>query len=117
MHEFGLTEAIAATVLERAGGRPVARVRVRMSALLRAEEDSMRQSFEMLGTGNGLQGAVLELETIPAVGRCGMCDRQVEIADRLDPCPECGEHAVGVSESEEMILEEIEYRPEHGGGG
>lgn len=117
MHEFGLTEAIAQTALARADGRSVARVTVRISALLRAETDSMEQAFQMVAAGTCLDGAVLELNIIPGRGTCGMCGSVVEVNDRLDPCPNCGEFSVGGTNDEEMILESVEYRtPAEKGG-
>lgn len=109
MHEFGLVEGIVHAAQARANGRPVERVKVRVSALLRAVDESMEQSFEILTTGTEIDGARLEIVTIPGRGKCSACGEDVEISEPWDPCPSCDEQAVRPTNAEEMILEEIEY--------
>lgn len=96
---------------ERARGRPVARIKVRVSALLRAEPESMSQAFSMIGTGTEFDGAELELVTIPGQGVCAACGEEMEVLEPWQPCSACGLMSVEVTNADEMILEEVEYRP------
>lgn len=116
MHEFGLCEAIVQTAQQRAEGRPVARIRVRVSALLRAEDDSMQQAFSMVRTGTELNDATLDLVEVPGLGTCNECGAETQMENAWDPCPTCGEHALSATNADEMILEEVEYHALAGEG-
>ena len=111
MHEWGLAESIAAAVRDKAGNRPVARVRVRVGALLRADEDALQQAYSMLNAGTDLDNTKLELVLVPGQGVCHACGADVEVVDPWTVCSGCGGAHVHAADGEEMILELIEYRP------
>lgn len=65
MHEFGYSEAILQAVEERAEGRRVSRLTVRIGALHAVTEPALAQSFEMVAAGTVADGAVIDLVTVP----------------------------------------------------
>ncbi|MCW2885939.1 MAG: hydrogenase expression/synthesis, HypA [Streptosporangiaceae bacterium] len=65
MHEFGLCEAILDAVENRAHGRRVTQVRVRIGAQHAVAEPALAQSFEMVAAGSVADGAAIELVTVP----------------------------------------------------
>ena len=111
MHEVGLVEGILETVRQRAGDRPVARVRVRIGTLHRASQGPMEQAFEMVGAGTNLEDAQLELIQMPVRSTCSSCSSIEESADRVAVCAACGGVALTHEGGDELILESIEYRP------
>jgi hydrogenase nickel incorporation protein HypA/HybF len=114
MHEWGLAESIADAARSKAGERPVARVRVRIGALLRADEDALQQAFTMMNTGTDLDGTKLDLVFVPGHGVCHDCGADVEVVDPWTVCTSCRGGHVHAPDGEEMILELIEYRPDIG---
>lgn len=110
MHEFGLVEGIVEAVCERAGDRPVGRVRVRIGTLHRATDGPMEQAFEMVTAGTPLEGATLELIQIPVTSTCQACGRVETNAEKTMICPTCGASGLDHAGGDELILESIEYR-------
>jgi hydrogenase nickel incorporation protein HypA/HybF len=110
MHEVGLVEGIVETVRQRAGDRPVARVRVRIGTLHHAPDGPMEQAFEMVVAGTELEGATLELIQLPVTSTCQACGQATTGPDRDLSCPACGSIAMAYSGGDELILESIEYR-------
>jgi hydrogenase nickel incorporation protein HypA/HybF len=109
MHELGLCAAIVDQVEERAGARPVARLRVHVGRLLHVHREAFDRSFAIAALGTVADGAVAELVMLPVRARCLACaalwdDEQVPAA-----CPTC--HALGVElvGGDELLLDSIEF--------
>lgn len=110
MHEVGLVEGIVDTVIQRSGDRPVARVRVHIGTLHRTSPGPMEQAFELVTAGTSLDGATLEIVSVPVVSTCRACGR-AEAGDQMAlACSGCGEIGMDYSGGEELLLESIEYR-------
>ena len=110
MLEFGLVEGIIETVRERAGDRPVARVKVRIGTLHRAPNGPMEQAFEMVGAGTVVEGATLELVQMPVTSTCRDCGRVSSSDEMVLLCPGCDGTFIVYSGGDELLLESIEYR-------
>lgn len=111
MHELGLCASVVDAVERRAAGRPVARVRVRVGALLHVHPEAFGQSFEVAAAGGAAEGAQAELVVVPARAACGACGAGFDVYSPPAACPACGEIAFEVDGGEELTLESIEYRP------
>ena len=79
MHELSMCEAIARKVVDRAAGRPVSRVVVRVGHLRQVVPDAMTFSWELLTASTELEGAELEIEHVPAVVECPACAATTEL--------------------------------------
>ncbi|MDL4774322.1 MULTISPECIES: hydrogenase maturation nickel metallochaperone HypA [Thermomonosporaceae] len=112
MHEVGIAESILDAVEKRAGGRPVARVRVRAGALLRVAGPSMDQAFELVSAGGVADRAALEVVTVPAEVACRACGHRAATEDPLTVCPACGGAEVDLSGGRDLVLESIEIMEE-----
>jgi hydrogenase nickel incorporation protein HypA/HybF len=110
VHEMSYCEGVLEAVERRAGGRPVARVRVRIGVVHRVVADAFAQSFEMAAAGGVAAGAVTEVVTIPVQGSCSACGTTFETAEPHPACPACGALDVTTEGGDEVILELIEYR-------
>jgi len=110
MHETGLVEGIVDAVQRRAGGRPVAAVRVRIGALHRAHPGPMELAWEMVGAGTVLDGSRLELVEVPVTITCPDCGRVDNGPDRVPYCAGCGATDVEHAGGEDLTLESILYR-------
>lgn len=110
MHELGLCEAIVQRVEERAGERPVSRVRVRVGRLLHVHPGAFEQSFAIAAAGGAAEDAVAELVLLPVRARCGACGAEFETDDVVAACVACGAVDVELTGGDELTLESIEYR-------
>jgi hydrogenase nickel incorporation protein HypA/HybF len=109
MHELGLCEAIVQRVEERAGDRPVARVRVRVGRLHHVHPEAFEQSFTIAAAGGVAEDAVAELVLVPVRARCPACDAETEADELVVACSSCGSVDVELTGGDELLLESIEY--------
>jgi hydrogenase nickel incorporation protein HypA/HybF len=107
MHELGLCESVLEAVERRAAGRTVSGVRLRVGALHRVVDESMRTAFAMVATGSVADGAELDLVVVPVVSHCRDCGTEVESTDPLATCPRCGSADLDQRGGDELMLESI----------
>jgi hydrogenase nickel incorporation protein HypA/HybF len=111
MHEFGLCEGVLDSVRQRAAGRPVAGVRLRVGVRHAVDEASMTQAFRLCAEGTEASDASLDLVFVPALVSCRECGAQAETVDALAICPTCHSADVLVSGGDELVLESLTYAP------
>lgn len=109
MHELSLCQAICATVLERADGRPVCRVDVRIGYLRQVVPDSLQFSWEMLTEGTDLEGCVLVIDHVPAVVRCRACGVDTTLDWPVLACATCEGHDVELLSGEELQIASFDH--------
>lgn len=111
MHELSLCQAIAGVVTSHAAGREVDVVRVRVGALRQVVTDSLAFCWTIVREHEGLEGAELCIESVPAAVECTTCGVESEIASRFSVCcPQCGSGAVRVLRGEEFLVTSIDVR-------
>ena len=65
MHELAIAEGILHGVCERAAGRTVHKVTVRIGAMAAVLPDALRFCFDLAAEGTAAEGATLEIEESP----------------------------------------------------
>lgn len=110
MHELGLCTAIVDAVEQRAGERPVARVRVHVGRLHHVHPEAFDQSFAIAAMGTVADGAAAELVLLPVRARCQSCTHAWSTDELPSTCPTCGMVDVELVGGDELLLESIEYR-------
>lgn len=113
MHELSIAEAIVTIAERHAGGRPVARVEVRVGHLRQVVPDALRFAFELLSGGTALDGAELAIEDVPARGGCRACGAQTTMRAFPLECGACGGLDVEVTAGGELLVDALEYEEEH----
>jgi hydrogenase nickel incorporation protein HypA/HybF len=108
VHELSLCQAIVDAVRDRAGGRPLRRVHVRIGHLRQVVPDSLQFSWEVLTAGSDLDGGELCVEHVPAVIVCRACDARTELDRPLLVCPACESSDVELVQGEEFQLAAID---------
>ncbi|MHB8890900.1 MAG: hydrogenase/urease maturation nickel metallochaperone HypA [Candidatus Limnocylindrales bacterium] len=111
MHEVSLVAELVEAAEVRAGGAPVALVRVRHATTF--PEDVLRQAFEMLTETGPLAGAALQLEPFDvelacACGFAGALGHDDMVGGSMAVCPACSELTQLPPTAE---LELLEVRP------
>ncbi len=108
MHELSLSGAIVNTVVKHAAGRRVSVVSLRVGRLRQVVPDTLDFYFGFVAQGTVCEGARLEQELVPALVRCGACEREWELDLPIFRCPTCGGTEVEVLSGEEFEVESIE---------
>jgi hydrogenase nickel incorporation protein HypA/HybF len=110
MHELGLCASIVDAIEQRAGDRPVARVRIRVGLLHHVHPEAFDQSFTIAAMGTVAEDAEAELVLLPVVVRCSSCETTSDHHEMPGVCPACGGVDLVVVGGDELILESLEYR-------
>jgi hydrogenase nickel incorporation protein HypA/HybF len=105
-----MCEAVLEAVEQRARGRTVSGVRLRVGAQHRVEEAAFRQAFELVADGSLAEGATLDLVVEPAELTCESCGATSPLFDVFSVCPTCGSNAVRVRGGDQLILESVSIR-------
>jgi hydrogenase nickel incorporation protein HypA/HybF len=107
MHEIGLCESIMAAVEQRARGRRVTGVSVRVGTLQRVWKPAFEQAFEMVAAGTVAEGATVDLVVLPVRSTCPACGGAAESEDVPLVCSACGSTDLRVEGGDELLLESI----------
>jgi hydrogenase nickel incorporation protein HypA/HybF len=111
MHEMSLTESVIEILAEegrRQGFSRVKTVWLEIGALSGVEPEAMMFCFDVVARGTLAEGAQLEIVRAPGRGWCLACEKDVALAERFGPCPECGGHRVQMTAGDEMRVKELE---------
>ncbi|HEX5201771.1 hydrogenase maturation nickel metallochaperone HypA [Paractinoplanes rhizophilus] len=107
MHELAIAEDIVDLVCDRADGRPVRRVTVRIGKLTAVVPQAMLFCFDLATEGTVAEGARLEIEERAGVARCRSCGALVELPDPILLCP-CGSADLDVTAGRELQVVSME---------
>lgn len=114
MHELAVVGdilKIAVRHAERNQARKVARIRIRVGVLTDLYEEWMQRYLDFSSKGTIAEGAVMEVEWVPAIFRCNECKKSFPVKSRevLDfVCPHCASEKVTLLSGREFFVKEIE---------
>lgn len=111
MHEMALAEGIRNIIEDQArthGFAAVRLVRLEIGTFAGVEKPALAFCFETVMRGSPAEGATLEMIDLPGRAMCYDCGEEVEIDDRLAPCPKCGGARLMPTGGDEMRIKDME---------
>ena len=108
MHELAIADSIVAIASRHAGGRSVVKVEVRVGHLRQVVPDALAFAFRLVAEGTCVAGAELELEEVPAAGRCRACGEHGPLDGFPLQCPGCGSLDLELVGGEELLVDSLE---------
>lgn len=111
MHEMSLCEGIRGIVEDQARRHAVARfstVRLEIGRFAGVEKAALAFAFDVVMRGSPAEGATLVMLDLPGRATCFDCGQDVEIDDRLDPCPRCGGGRLLPTGGDDMRIKDLE---------
>jgi hydrogenase nickel incorporation protein HypA/HybF len=108
MHELSIAEAVAHKVKERAAGRPVCAVCIRVGHFRQIVPDALEFCWTMVTDATGLEGCRLEIEQVPATVRCHACDATTTLDVPILMCGSCGGTDVTLVTGQEFMVVSLE---------
>lgn len=111
MHEMSIAESVRGIVEDAAqaqGAQRVKTVVLEIGELSSVEVEALRFCLDVVLRDSLADGAAIEIEAVPGIGWCLACDCSVPLAQRYDPCPECGGYQLRPTAGTEMRVKEIE---------
>ncbi len=109
MHEIGMCDGLRDLIDQKAAGRRITSVRLRVGARHAVVNEGFDQAFALVADGTAAQGAVLDLVVTPATVACHVCGRKSESTDALAVCPRCHAADVEVTGGDELVLESLRF--------
>ena len=100
--------AIAQKVVQRAAGRRVSVVTIRVGHLRQVVPDAMMFSWEMLTGTTSLEGARLEIDHVPATVECNACGAVTTLDVPVLACAPCASRDVELRAGDELLLVSFE---------
>jgi hydrogenase nickel incorporation protein HypA/HybF len=87
-------------------------VRIRVGHLRQVAPDTLRFAFDLVIRATPLEGAEIEIESVPVAALCERCD--VESAQGAFPfaCPHCGSRELEIVRGDELRIESLDLYPE-----
>jgi hydrogenase nickel incorporation protein HypA/HybF len=108
LHELSIAESVIRIASRQADGRRVTKVQMKVGYLRQVVPSALTFGFGLLAEGTPVEGAELEMEHIPAEGKCRLCG----VENRLDSfplqCMKCGGFDLEILKGEELMVESLE---------
>jgi hydrogenase nickel incorporation protein HypA/HybF len=109
VHELAICGSIADIVTRHAVDHPVAAVYVRIGRLRQVVPETLVYCWELVSADTELDGAVLEVEEVPASIVCKACEATSVLGDLpLFICSTCGSVDLDVVSGEEFLITAID---------
>ncbi|MCD8085871.1 MAG: hydrogenase maturation nickel metallochaperone HypA [Clostridiales bacterium] len=117
MHELPITQSIcnlAVQEAERVGATKVCAIRIKMGEYTDYVPVIIQEYFNVVSEGTLAEGAVLEIETVPAVLRCHACGGESPMERFRMKCPACGSRDVELITGKEFYIDSMEVETDDG---
>jgi hydrogenase nickel incorporation protein HypA/HybF len=111
VHELAITQGLVDLVAQRADGRQVVAVHVRVGELSGVIADAMAFCFDVAAAGTAVDGADLVIDEVRGRILCAACGRESEVADRVLLCV-CGSADVTVIAGDDLSVAYVELARE-----
>lgn len=111
MHEYGIALDIANLVAEKAAGRSVTAIILRVGALSGISGDSVSMYLDLIYRDKSEKIPHITVEPAPASLQCA-CGNRYTAEKLFDPCPKCGGFERTVLDGAECTIESIEVDDE-----
>jgi hydrogenase nickel incorporation protein HypA/HybF len=108
LHELSIAEAIVQVASRHANGRRVTKVQVKVGHLRQVVPSALTFSFELVAEETPVEGAELEIDEVPATGKCRGCGAQSRLSSFPLQCQTCGGFDLEILEGEELLVESLE---------
>ena len=108
MHELSIAESVVQIAGRHANGRRVTKVRLKVGHLRQVVPSALAFGFELVAEGTPVQGAELEMEDVPATGKCRDCGVESRLESFPLQCGVCEGFDLELLEGEELFVESLE---------
>lgn len=111
MHEFSIASNLMDIVKQAVDGQSVSRVtslHIVMGEMSTVVPDCLTFAFEIISKGSVAEGARIDFEKTPLIGKCGDCGSEFHVENYVFLCPECESRNIEILSGREFMLKSIE---------
>jgi hydrogenase nickel incorporation protein HypA/HybF len=107
VHELSICQGIVDSVCEAVPEGKVLGVTVEIGRLSGVVPDAVRFCFDACTRGTRVEGARLDIVDVPGRGRCGSCERALDVDALVMRCP-CGNPFLEILRGRELRIRSVE---------
>lgn len=108
MHELSICQSIADIVTPHAEKGTVRTINLQVGQLRQIVPDTLVYCWSLISENTLLDGAELNVESIPATVRCADCDHVSTLEAMIMRCEECACTKVSIVTGEEFLITSLE---------
>jgi hydrogenase nickel incorporation protein HypA/HybF len=108
LHELAIAESVVQIADRHANGRRVTKVYLKVGHLRQVVPSALAFSFELVAQGTPVEGAELEMEEVPVMGKCRECGAESRLEQFPLQCGVCRGFDLQILEGEELYVESLE---------
>ncbi|MGF1487537.1 MAG: hydrogenase maturation nickel metallochaperone HypA [Prochloraceae cyanobacterium] len=111
MHEVAIMEQTIEIAIDNASTQGVDRIhtlKMRVGLMSGVVPEALAFAFDVVTQNTIVQGANLEIETVPVTCYCSDCNTTFQPPDLFYECPECGKFSDRILSGKEIELVSIE---------
>jgi hydrogenase nickel incorporation protein HypA/HybF len=108
LHELAIADSVVQIASRHADGRQVTKVYLKVGHLRQVVPSALAFSFELVAQGTPVEGAELEMEEVPVLGRCRECGVESRLESFPLQCGTCGGFELQILEGEELYVDSLE---------
>ena len=111
MHEISIIEQVLEIALEQAKKRGATRIHqlnMRLGEMSGVVPEALQFAFDVATEGTAAEGAILEIDTVPAICYCNNCQIEFQPVDIFYECPQCGQLSADLHQGREIELSSLE---------
>jgi hydrogenase nickel incorporation protein HypA/HybF len=101
--------------LRHADGRRIRRVELEVGTLRQVVPSALSFSFEVMAQGTVAEGAQVDIEVVPAVGKCRRCGETSELPSFPLQCAGCGGFDLEIIDGQQMTVASLELEDARNG--
>lgn len=111
MHELSLCKRIIEIIEETLAslpGKKVKRIALEIGELVGIDQDTLLFSFDVVTQGTVVQGALVDVITVPGRAKCEVCQQITHLHRYGDNCKTCGNSLLTVLDGNELRVKSME---------
>jgi hydrogenase nickel incorporation protein HypA/HybF len=107
LHELTIADSVVHVASRHANGRRVTKVCLKVGHLRQVVPSALAFSFELVAQGTPVEGAELEMEEVPATGKCRKCGVESRLQSFPLQCAACDSLDLELIAGEELCVESL----------
>jgi len=111
MHEASLAMNIMDIVkdeMKKFPGEKLNKIFIDIGEFTHIDPETLKFAFEVISKGSDYDGACLEIERIPLILSCKICDEEFSVAEITFKCPSCKSTEVQIVKGREFRITQLE---------
>lgn len=113
MHEISLVRSISGTLESEFSAEELSRltkINLRVGLLSNVQPVLMQNAFGAVKEAEGkFENVVLEIEVLPVIVRCELCNHESQIDNYKFACASCGRPTSNVVQGNELLIHKVEF--------